>query len=179
MKLTATAFIALAGAGLASAQPAATTPANLKVRYLIGLDTPKGNSTGTLALQDGVLQFKTGKTDAKVPVSSIDDIFIGTEVTQSGGKTGRVVKTAAMAAPFESGKALTILLRTKVDILTVAFHDQDGAVFLPACATRPNFTPRRREVAMACSPATPQPITNTRAGVMVPAAVVSIGKMRG
>ena len=63
-----------------------------------------------------------------MPVSSIDDIFIGTETTQSGGKTGRVVKTAAIAAPFESGKALTILMRTKVDILTVSFHDPDGAV---------------------------------------------------
>ena len=39
--------------------------------------------------------------------------------------------------------------------------------------------PRRRAVAIACNPATPQPITNTRAGVMVPAAVVSMGKMRG
>ena len=63
-----------------------------------------------------------------MPISSIDDIFLGAETTQSGGKTGRVVKTAAMAAPFESGKALTILMRTKVDILTVAFHDPDGAL---------------------------------------------------
>src|SRR5208283_3821590 len=39
--------------------------------------------------------------------------------------------------------------------------------------------PKRRAVAIACSPATPQPITNTRAGVTVPAAVVSMGKMRG
>jgi hypothetical protein len=32
---------------------------------------------------------------------------------------------------------------------------------------------------MACSPATPAPTTSTRAGVMVPAAVMSIGNMRG
>jgi hypothetical protein len=32
---------------------------------------------------------------------------------------------------------------------------------------------------MACNPATPAPITRTRAGVMVPAAVVSIGSIRG
>jgi hypothetical protein len=74
------------------------------------------------------LQFKGGKAETRVPVSSIDDIFIGAETTQSGGKTGLVVKTAAIAPPFESGKALTILMRTKVDRLTVAFHDPDGAV---------------------------------------------------
>jgi phage-related minor tail protein len=32
---------------------------------------------------------------------------------------------------------------------------------------------------MACNPATPAPMTSTRDGVMVPAAVVSMGKMRG
>src|SRR5258708_2327361 len=39
--------------------------------------------------------------------------------------------------------------------------------------------PKRRAVAMACSPATPQPMISTRAGVMVPAAVVSMGKILG
>ena len=36
--------------------------------------------------------------------------------------------------------------------------------------------PSRRAVAMACSPATPAPITNTLAGSTIPAAVMSIGK---
>ena len=36
--------------------------------------------------------------------------------------------------------------------------------------------PRRRAVAMAWRPATPAPSTNTRAGAIVPAAVVSMGK---
>ena len=39
--------------------------------------------------------------------------------------------------------------------------------------------PSLRAVAIACKPATPAPITKTRPGVIVPAAVVSIGKMRG
>lgn len=88
----------------------------------------KGNASGVLSVRDGMLHFQTGKASSDVAVSSIDDVFIGAETTQAGGKTGRVVKTAAIAAPFESGKALTILMRTKVDILTVAFHDPDGAV---------------------------------------------------
>ena len=39
--------------------------------------------------------------------------------------------------------------------------------------------PRRRADAIACSPATPAPTMNTRAGEIVPAAVISIGNMRG
>lgn len=128
MKLIAAAFIACCAAGSLLAQPPPSTPENPKVRHIIGLDNIKGNASGFLTVEDGVLHFKTGKVETKVPVPSIDDIFIGAETTQSGGKTGRVVKTAAIAAPFESGKALTILMRTKVDILTVAFHDSDGAV---------------------------------------------------
>ena len=39
--------------------------------------------------------------------------------------------------------------------------------------------PSRRAVAMACNPATPAPTTNTRAAATVPAAVLSIGNIRG
>ena len=38
--------------------------------------------------------------------------------------------------------------------------------------------PRRLAVAIACSPATPTPSTTTRAALIVPAAVISIGNRR-
>ena len=38
------------------------------------------------------------------------------------------------------------------------------------------IAPRRLAVAIACSPATPAPSTNTFAGGIAPAAVVSIGR---
>src|SRR5208282_2602078 len=123
---TALMLVTMAGARLVAAQPATASPASPKVRHIIGLGDVKRNAYGQLTLQNGVLRFQTAKSMGEVPVSSIEDIFVGAEVTQGGGKTGRVVKTAAIAAPFESGKALTILLRTKVDILTIAFHDADG-----------------------------------------------------
>jgi hypothetical protein len=98
------------------------------VRHVIGLDTIKRNANGHLTIQNGVMQFTAKKTEAKVPASSIEDVFVGTETTQGGGTAGRVVKTAAMAAPFGSGKALTLLMRTKVDILTVVYRGADGGV---------------------------------------------------
>jgi hypothetical protein len=89
----------------------------------------KANRSGELSVQSDGLSFDAGKSSqAKIAVPSIDDIFLGSEVTQSGGKTARVVKTAAIAAPYESGKVLTLLLRTKVDILTVVYHDDNGGL---------------------------------------------------
>jgi hypothetical protein len=112
----------------ATLAPAQTPAANPNVRHVIGLEAVKRNVTGKLTVQDGALEFKTGAVETKIPVSSIDDVFIGTETTQGGGKTGKVIKAASHAAPYDSGAAVTILLRTKVDILTVSFHDPDGAL---------------------------------------------------
>jgi hypothetical protein len=97
-------------------------------RYVIGLDNLKRNSPGKLTLVDGALQFQAGKTNSRVSMASIDDIFIGTETTQAGGKGGTVAKTAAMAAPYGSGAALHILLRTNVDILSVSNRDSSGGL---------------------------------------------------
>jgi hypothetical protein len=63
-----------------------------------------------------------------VPIASIDDLSIGSETTQAGGKAGTVAKTAAIAAPYDSGAALSLLLRTKVDILTVSYRDSGGGL---------------------------------------------------
>lgn len=124
MKLNALLSILL-GATVALAQPPDQKP---NARHVIGLESIKHNANGRLTIKNGTMQFTTKKTEAKVPASSIDDVFVGTETTQGGGKAGRVVKTAAIAAPFGSGKALTLMMRTKVDILTVVFHGAGGEV---------------------------------------------------
>ncbi|MGA2717000.1 MAG: hypothetical protein ABSG41_28265 [Bryobacteraceae bacterium] len=132
MKLATALIVALSAASFAPAQsttrPLGSIVTTSAVRHIIGLDAIKRNASGKLTVQDGVLEFNTGKAGNKVPVASIDDIFIGTESTQARGTTATVAKTAAIAAPFESGRALTILMRTKVDILTVSYHDPDGAL---------------------------------------------------
>jgi len=114
--------------GVTAVALAQTPDQNPQIRHLIGLDNIKNNASGQLTVQNGVLQFKGKKTDAQIPIPNIDDIFIGAETTQGGGKTGRVVKTAAIAAPYGSGKALTLMLRTKVDILTVSYHETGGGM---------------------------------------------------
>ena len=127
MKLIALQVLVLGVTAIACAQTAAPD-ANANVRHIIGLNAIKRNATGKLTVQDGTLEFKTGHAADKVPVASIDDIFTGAEVTQSGGKAGEAIKAAAIAAPYGSGSALPLLMRTKVDILTVSFHDPGGAL---------------------------------------------------
>jgi hypothetical protein len=112
----------LAGSGTTGA----TAP--LVVRHIIGLENISSQKSGTLSVQNGAMQFSGGKLVAKVPATSIDAIFVGTETTQAGGPVARVVKTASMAAPYESGKVLTLLMRTKVDILTISYRDTGGAL---------------------------------------------------
>lgn len=120
------AVIACLALPLFAAQPPATLVPH--VRHIIGLSDIKSNQSGSLSVQDRALLFDAGNTLAQIAIPSIDDIYLGTEVTQAGGKTARVVKTAAIAAPYESGKVLTLLLRTKVDILTVVYHDDSGGL---------------------------------------------------
>src|SRR5690349_1241751 len=85
----------------------------LNVRHIIGLENIKHDAGGRLSIENRTMQF-AGEKSAQIPVASIQDVFVGTETTQAGGKAGTVAKTAAIAAPYDSGAALSLLLRTKV-----------------------------------------------------------------
>jgi hypothetical protein len=100
----------------------------LHARHVIGLENVKHNRGGNLTVQNGVMQFESGATNAKVPTAAIDNLFIGSETTQAGGKAVSVAKTAAYATPYDSGAVLSLLLRTKVDILTVSYRDSGGGL---------------------------------------------------
>ncbi|HEY6391183.1 MAG TPA: hypothetical protein VIX89_07895 [Bryobacteraceae bacterium] len=121
-RLSIFAFSILSGLPLL-AQESAVNGMPLKVRCLMGLENVKRNAHGMLSLQQDSMQFTAGQTVAKVPVKSIDDIFSGAEMTQSGGAVGAVTK---VALPYGGGRALSLLLRTKIDILTLTYRDDNG-----------------------------------------------------
>jgi hypothetical protein len=95
----------------------------LKVRCLMGLETVKRNASGMLTLHEEAMEFSAGQVKARVPVKSIDDIFSGAEMTQSGGTVGVITK---VALPYGGGRALSLLLRSKIDILTLTYRDDQG-----------------------------------------------------
>lgn len=131
----ATIVFSIAGSTALPAQSAAagsgtSTGGNppLIVRHVIGLEKVSSQKSGRLSVENGAMQFDAGKAPVRVPATSIDAIFVGTETTQAGGKVGRGVKTAAIAAPYGTGKVLSLLMRTKVDILTISYRDPAGAL---------------------------------------------------
>ncbi len=129
MKPATLAAIVLASGVCGLAQPPENKTENkLVARHVIGLENAKRNNSGTLTIQSGELGFASGKTSDKVPIASIDDLVLGSETTQAGGKAGRAAKTAAIAAPYESGAGLSILLRTNVDVLTVSYRESGGGL---------------------------------------------------
>jgi hypothetical protein len=122
------AVLVLSSAICGTAQPAEN---KVGARHVIGLENIKRNSAGKLTIDKSdknVMRFETGTKSAEVPIASIDGISIGSEATQGGGKAGRAAKTAAIAAPYDSGAALHILLRTNVDILSVSYRDSGGGL---------------------------------------------------
>lgn len=100
----------------------------VKARHIIGLQDIKPNAKGVLTTRNGALQFDAGQAVAKVPIPLIEDIFTGSETTQGGGTMGGVAREAAMGAPYDTGAVLSLLMRTKVDVLTVAYRDPDGGL---------------------------------------------------
>lgn len=98
------------------------------VRHVVGMQEVKRDATGLLLIESGALHFDAGRSRGAIPISAIEDIYIGTETTQAGGKLGQVAKGAAMAAPYDSGAALTLLMIQKVDVLTITYRDSDNGL---------------------------------------------------
>jgi hypothetical protein len=104
----------------ASAAGTSVTQANVKL--VIGGDTVKNNSTGTLSVVGSSLQFITKKATLEVPASSILDIFTNEDSRQDITGAAKVV---TMAIPYGGGRVLS-LFSHGVDVLTLEFTDANG-----------------------------------------------------
>jgi hypothetical protein len=122
-------------------------------RHVIGLEDVKLDSNGLLFIENNEIHFDAGKSRDRIPIASIEDIFVGTELTQAGGKMGEIAKGAAMAAPYDSGAALTLLLQEKVDVLTITFRDSHNGLHAVIFALPKNQgTPFRDKLIAAGAP---------------------------
>ena len=101
------------------------TSTNGAVIHVMGLEGVKRSAKGDLTIADGKLQFKTVSSQSDVSISSIQDIFTGEESRQVGGTPLTIVK---IAAPFGSGRALSLFAHQKVDNLTVEYSDENGGL---------------------------------------------------
>ncbi len=129
IRITFLILIAILAAPILPAQKKQdTTEGTLHVRHVVGMQHVKKDATGLLLIKSSELHFDAGRSRGIVPISSIEDIYIGTETTEGGGKLGELARGAAMAAPYDSGAALTLLMIQKVDVLTITYRDSDNGL---------------------------------------------------
>lgn len=102
---------------------AAPSVVQTDVKLVIGGETIKNSSVGTLSVVGSSLQFATSKAKIAVQASSILDISTNEDSRQD--ITG-AAKLATMAIPYGGGRVLS-LFSHKVDVLTVEFKDATGS----------------------------------------------------
>lgn len=87
--------------------------------HVMGFESVKRNAKGKYSVD--AKAFKFGATS--IDISSIQDIFTGTEARQTGGKTLMVAK---MAVPYGGGRVLSLFSREQVDNITIDYVDANG-----------------------------------------------------
>jgi hypothetical protein len=99
-------------------------PLNVQVTHLLGFEDVKGNTNGTLSVQNGALQFqKDGQPDVQVKISSVQGVFLGEQSKQVGGTPMTLGKAAV---PFGGGRVISLFSHKKYDIVTLDYVDADG-----------------------------------------------------
>jgi hypothetical protein len=101
-----------------------SAPFSTRATHLLGFANARNNSTGTLSVQDNSLQFQqNGKPGAQVKIGALRDVFLGEENKQVGGLPMTLGKAAA---PFGSGRVVSLFAHKKYDTLTLEYVDADG-----------------------------------------------------
>lgn len=108
-------------------QPGNTrAPFTTRATHLLGFANASNNSTGTLSVQDDLVQFQqNGKPGVQVKIGSVRDLFLGGESRQVGGLPMTLGKTAA---PFGGGRVVSLFAHKKYDTLSLEYVDADGGI---------------------------------------------------
>ncbi len=97
---------------------------NPVVTHVLGLENVKRGARGKLSVEPGSLNFVSGKAEANVPISSIQDVLTGEDSERAiGGTLGKI----SMFAPYGGGRFLS-LFRKKTDVLTIQYRDPNGGL---------------------------------------------------
>jgi hypothetical protein len=123
LALSAVLLAALATPAFA-ADEAVTAP--VQATHLVGIQSLKSREKAKLTVSGGALHYAGKTSNGDIKASLIEDIYAGTETTQGGGNYGQAAKVGAIAAPYGTGAAITLILRTKVDLLTILYRGPDG-----------------------------------------------------
>lgn len=97
-----------------------------RTTHLLGFEGSSNNANGTLSIQGDALQFqKDGKPAVQVPIASVENVSLGEQDKQVGGKAMTLGKAAA---PFGGGRAVSLFAHKKYDTVALEYVDANGAV---------------------------------------------------
>jgi hypothetical protein len=100
------------------------TDAPVKVVVIKGLVGVKDNTKGTLIVGDGSMHFAHEALMSDLATHSIDDVVTGDDSQRVIRGT---VGTLSWFVPYGGGRFLS-LFRTKLDTVTIKYHDADGGL---------------------------------------------------
>jgi len=116
----------LTAAAQNSTQLKASTAFRIRVTHLVGFEDAKNNCSGALSIQNDSLQFqKTRKSGAHIKISSVRDIFLGEQSRQVGGLP---LTLGEAAAPFGSGRVVSLFAHKKYDTFSFEYVDSNGGI---------------------------------------------------
>lgn len=114
------------GAWAQSTAPTASASFTIRATHLLGFPNTKNNGNGSLSIKDDALRFEQdAKPAAEVKIASVQGVFLGSESKQVGGTPAKLGKAAA---PFGSGRVVSLFAHKKYDTLTVEYVDDEGGV---------------------------------------------------
>jgi len=114
------------GAWAQSTAPSANASFTIGATHLLGFPNTKNNCNGSLSIKDDALRFaQDAKSGAEVKIASVEGVFLGSESKQIGGTPAKLGKAAA---PFGSGRVVSLFAHKRYDTLTVEYVDDDGGV---------------------------------------------------
>lgn len=94
--------------------------------HLLGLESVRNNTTGTLFIQDNALCFQKGSEPAvQITIPSILDVFLGDESKQIGGLPMTLGKAAV---PFGGGRVISLFAHKKYDTFALEYVASDGGI---------------------------------------------------
>src|SRR5215813_10968129 len=104
----------------------ASEPFSIRATHLLGFEGAKSNCNGTLSIQGNALQFQQGgKHATQIKIAAVRDVFLGGESKQVGGLPMTLGKAAA---PFGSGRVVSLFAHKKYDTLTLEYVDDAGGI---------------------------------------------------
>jgi hypothetical protein len=104
----------------------ANAPFSIRATHVLGLPNTKNNCKGILSIQNNALRFqKYGNPGAQVNIASVRALFLGEESKQVGGLP---MKLGKAAAPYGTGRVVSLFAHKKYDTLTLEYVDSDGGV---------------------------------------------------